>query len=519
MTSLKDVNGVYHLKCLNTWHNSWRKKNDPAMDILLDNLKDSSKNGHILECEQVWENYVKLCEDNNHKVPASFESRRSTFKERLSDRISSFYTFHKVDKCGDYKRRTLLVPVGIKSQSFMNSIHDNFVDEDDDIKLAPCNDSDNIMHVIRASLYLRKVIQEHSVNTKTYPTEENTYSAVPEALYTHMALMHGGSDILDVDGDDGEDARCKAETFRKKILDICQDIVFSVTDGKNIPPKQFSIPMTMHHLTRSKKAVQLVNKAMPSMSYKKVLQADNAIAVDALKSLDLRTGAVVPQNLIHGRPVRFGTDNLDAKKESLIVGHSAGFHGTQTVAYQPGPAAAVDDPEMVFCNEVPNIPDSLHTVLELVLPIKKDPPYVISEQDVNTILDHENGLGNAAYNTAVAKDMAFILFRSRTNRYCDQKSNWTYFNKYLHKEENKSASIVGQTPILNAKSDAHNTIYTVGERGKVIANTLGQKHVLFTVDQGIHGPAMEVKFPLDEYWHNVHFRLGGFQIGGSEQRV
>ena len=164
---------------------------------------------------------------------------------------------------------------------------------------------------------------------------------------------------------------------------------------------------------------------------------------------------------------------------------------------------------MRFIKDVPEIPESLHAVLELDRPIKKNPPYVITEQDVDSILDCENSIGSKEFNTSTAKDMAFVIYREKTDRYNDKKSDWTELNKFLYKDQVKPATIVGQTPILNAKADAHNTIYTIGERGKFIVNALGEEHVFFTVDQGIHGPAMEVKFTLGDEWDNVHYRLGG----------
>ena len=108
-----------------------------------------------------------------------------------------------------------------------------------------------------------------------------------------------------------------------------------------------------------------------------------------------------------------------------------------------------------------------------------------------------------------ATDMAFNMFRSQTDKYKDRIADWMEYNKFLYEDKVKPATIVGQAPLLNAKADSHNTIYTVGERGRFIVNTLGEENVWFMVDQGIHGPAMEVKFTLGAEWDKVHFRMGG----------
>ena len=58
----------------------------------------------------------------------------------------------------------------------------------------------------------------------------------------------------------------------------------------------------------------------------------------------------------------------------------------------------------------------------------------------------------------------------------------------------KPATIVGQTPLLNAKADAHNTIYTEVEKAAHIIESLKNEPFLLAADRGNHGNAMEVKF-------------------------
>ena len=76
--------------------------------------------------------------------------------------------------------------------------------------------------------------------------------------------------------------------------------------------------------------------------------ADNAITKDVLKGLDEDTGALVPSNLVHGRPTQFGNDNLDCDKESQIAGRSSGYHGDQFDAFHPGPEIPIDVSQMCF---------------------------------------------------------------------------------------------------------------------------------------------------------------------------
>ena len=152
------------------------------------------------------------------------------------------------------------------------------------------------------------------------------------------------------------------------------------------------------------------------------------------------------------------------------------------------------------------VPDVVHSRLEIDRPIKKDPPWTISKEDVKSILDTDNC---PSYDLAEAKDMAFMMFRQDTERSKDLLSDWTEFNKHLHKDETKPASIVGMMPLLNHKADEYATIYTTGERMRYISQVLGQEHPWQTIDQAIHMPSMEVKWTYDEEWKNLRYRMGG----------
>ena len=278
------------------------------------------------------ERFEDLCDTYNVGVPYYFIVRRSFFLNKLCDILP---TITIIPKQGSDEDDGLIISSSLSQKDIRDLSHD----DKEDIKLAPYNDNE-MLHMVHVALYLNKLIHEQTPNDKTLLTEENAYASIPEALYIFMALMHGGSEILDTDGEEEpdmeDDSQYNIKKFtklRRQILDICQDIVYNVTRGKVIPPKQYAVPMAAHHLTRSKPVVELINKAMPSIPYPKVLEADNAIVEDTMKSMDPRTGAVLPSNLVHGRPVRLSKDNIDTDKESKIAGHSAGFHGTQTVAY------------------------------------------------------------------------------------------------------------------------------------------------------------------------------------------
>ena len=107
--------------------------------------------------------------------------------------------------------------------------------------------------------------------------------------------------------------------------------------------------------------------------------------------------------------------------------------------------------------------------------------------------------------------MCIIFYQENTDRSYDKKANWTEFNKFLYKDNVKPASIVGQTPLLDAKVNRHDTVNTVIGRVKFIAEKMGEDHVWITTDQDVLAPSEETKWTHGEEWGDVYFRLGGLQ--------
>ena len=126
-------------------------------------------------------------------------------------------------------------------------------------------------------------------------------------------------------------------------------MTYTISDENVIPPKQYALGLTAHQISgRNKRLVNLLHNGGQSISYKQCLQADTALSETTLQKRDPETGAIPPVNLVHGRKVQFGQDNIDCSKESSIAGHNAGYHGTQMVEYQPGPAMNTAISDIVF---------------------------------------------------------------------------------------------------------------------------------------------------------------------------
>ena len=511
----------YHRVCLLHNHDDQNNEIKPKSKLndvynvvynpLCQDIKARTSRGQAVLVSDSWERFKDLCVEHKRKIPHYFKLRRKFFINKLTSLMPNI-TEVKRHEDGDY----ILISSTLSYDDFNNVIND---EDDHELKLPAYSDNE-MLHSVHSALRLRKLILDliGNVVTKANLSEESANECIPEDLYIFILILCGGQNVFDVDESSDEDedenpvkskAEKKAEECRQKVLNICQDIVYIVSGGKIIPPKQYAVSMAVHTMTRNTKLQQLLHKACSLLSHKKCLQGDNAVANEVIRNIDEQTGTVIPNNLVHGRTVRFAKDNIDADKESAIAGHSSGYHATQIVCFQPGPIVEIDVSTMKFDTKTPEVPEALHRLILLDTPIKKNPPWSLTIEQVDKILDVENSTGSQEYRTAQAYNMAFLFYREKTDQTNDKKADWTEFNKYVYRDRVKPASIIGQIPLLNAKANQHDTINTAVERGRYIAQQIGEDHVWFTNDQDIFAPSEETKWTRGEPWDHVHFRLGG----------
>jgi hypothetical protein len=104
-------------------------------------------------------------------------------------------------------------------------------------------------------------------------SEDDAIDCVPDSLFTFLNLVYGGQDILNQDGNP-EDSKSTKQT---KILSVCQDIVYGVSEGRKWTPKHIGLSCTLHQMTRSKQLVNLFHSAGHTFNYHekgKIVKAD-----------------------------------------------------------------------------------------------------------------------------------------------------------------------------------------------------------------------------------------------------
>jgi hypothetical protein len=246
------VEGKYHNKCLNAFKYGTQKTKkesetiDLAMIVLVQELGYAASKNQILQLSDVWERYCSLhvVAQTNGYIPQSFISRRTTFKEYLQNRLSDEYQFVRPLHRSIVERETLLIPHAY-SQHVLGELHYQGatpLEEDEGLTMPNYDPKDNFfLQLVHVAPKIRGDLIGMDGHVGLSGSEDDAINCVPDSLFTFLNLVYGGQDILNQDGNP-EDSKSTTQT---KILSVCQDIVYGVSEGRTwTPGKRINISLS-----------------------------------------------------------------------------------------------------------------------------------------------------------------------------------------------------------------------------------------------------------------------------------
>ena len=384
--------GKYHPNCYKKFLRNVSRSRDIAKDEsgavlswLIDELKKSAEQGHILELKEVWLRYCSLAAEQNLAIPPSFRSRMSTFKEHIAPHVADVYDFVLLRDQAVSERQIVLVPIKFchipVSQVLNQQAQSNAT-----IPIYQPEGKDDFLSMVHVALKLRSDILAQPVHQGLNVCTEDAIACVPESLYMFLRLMLGGQSLLanglgdgddddkeddddfvnddddddddeahdddgndhgtddDLDSNDAVDEKGKQPIRRQnarvrkqetRVLSIAQHLVYSVSGDRRWTPKHVGLGSSLHQATRSKKLVEMFHYAGHTISYIDVRRVDTALAKHTLSTMNAKNGTVIPVNLAKGRFIHFTADNIDINEGTLDEQNK--FHATQYAAWQRGP--------------------------------------------------------------------------------------------------------------------------------------------------------------------------------------
>ena len=178
---------------------------------LVDELKTSAEQGHILELKEVWLRYCSLASENNIDIPPSFRSRMTTFKEHITPHVADFYDFVPLRNQAIAERQTVLVPIKF-SHIPVSQVLNQQTQSESRIPVFQPDERDDFLSLVHVALKIRSDILSQPSHQGLNVSREDALACVPESLYMFIRLMLGGQCLLENGSNDSDDDDKKGMT-------------------------------------------------------------------------------------------------------------------------------------------------------------------------------------------------------------------------------------------------------------------------------------------------------------------
>lgn len=466
---------------------------DAAFHKLVDILDRGFKQGWVYSMDNVLQKYLALLQVEDLANP-SYTSQK--LKVKLQHHYGDHITFRQQRD----RRQPLLVFGTITTGEAIETLKassDGTVQIPGPENQEPLKRESEFLYALHHVTLKIRADLEATPGHDSYAnfSEDAIEKCVPDSLYNFFKWVV-------VDAADDDEAPVDQGTH-KKILDICQTVVYAASHGRKKTPKQIGTGLLVHHATRSKKLVDHLHDCGDSISYDTVQRITTSIAEAQLSDFEKNDSTFIPRGIVSNKFVQFAADNLDILEETLDG--KGTFHVTQMVAFQTGPGVptSVEGTRIGRSKSLKKVPPEFHQIHTVIQ----------HSQAVQPILPRgitaENLLAPAGVSkNHESKDLAWIL--SRLQQAEDQHvPAWTGFNQTIS-NLSKPLTTVAVMPILPAPAHEMDTIMTVLLRCKQISKKLGQPCTVVTFDEALYCKAKELVWSHPEQLDSVIVRLGGF---------
>jgi hypothetical protein len=251
--------GKYHLKCYAKFQRATSqlqpKHDESCFHAVMNELQSGISKGHIYSLKSVWSYFCEKHQSTHGCQPGTFKSDR--FKNKVKESLGNKVVFIQPLNPSE---SLLMISADLGEaalQSILQESQVNCVDgEKNGLSLDALEDV-NIDTELLSWLF-RVAIKVHQ-DIKVTPGQENignidiqsAEKVVPDTLYMLIRLLCAG----EVDTTDESNTELDVD-LKRKVLSICQDIVFLSSRGRKRTPKHVGIGLTVHQATRSKELVE-----------------------------------------------------------------------------------------------------------------------------------------------------------------------------------------------------------------------------------------------------------------------
>ena len=331
------------------------------------------------------------------------------------------------------------------------------------------DDTDNMKTLYKSAVFICRRIEEFNKSIQRGQGSivvTSTLDDVPVELYSMIRwIMAGPAEQLQT--------RVRAAIVDQAALTMSQNVVFGFKSKRQVTykpsdegagfrsqqarenPQAVGLALTIHHDTRNKNMLDLLNAQGYCMSYSRALIMETALANAVVENIKQFHGLYVPPFLKKGTFVFFAADNTDFAEDT--ADGKGTTHGTVTAIYQkadaPGepitPPLCVDDTKSKSLSVTP-----YHTPM---LQCQKPKPTTCHNQ-MGEFSVNSSGVAESYRLTQLGWVVASTVSRMKDVD-ASQIPGWAGYNSLL--STSKPLTEVGALPLLPEVAHDWSTLLTV----------------------------------------------------------
>lgn len=347
--------------------------------------------------------------------------------------------------------------------------------------------------------YVHQLLVDHPPLDLGWPpsptdfTMENSEACIPPALYNLLALIVGATTEPTSD----EDFINTSADFHRKLISICQDIVYLQSRGVRSTPKSLTLGMTVRHMTGSADLLTMLSRFGHCSSYETTSRYMTALATKRLSE--------DPRKLPPGFSTKTLTmiiwDNIDFQEETPTG--SGTTHHTNGIMVQKKPV------ELDALPVIPSVHGNSRRCRSLQSTDVEITPYHRSKrqgpQNITAVSTSDRPAGS---NIADVLEFSYLAIKSE-NAENQLAPNWNSFHRN-HGQQIVPKSVIHYMPVVEASPTELSTVKHVLDRSIDMADTLQIETILLVFDQAIYAKAQKIRWNNPDVQKRTEVRLGEF---------
>lgn len=356
-----------------------------------------------------------------------------------------------------------------------------------------------------AGIIVQQVMRDISGMTMPWPplsTDLNIDAAdtmVPMELYNLIAWCTGASDEPVFD----KKVQLPEDTNRR-LLSICQDIVYLASSGKKPTPKSLALGLTVRHLTGSSQLLDILSRLGHCISTSSTIGFETALA-----EYQLATETDIPKCMSKQHPTVLVWDNIDFGEETLSGRGTT--HHTNGIMVQ-SKMKSEDHRVTVSIRKGVRTLQPQKSVPDLYIHTKRQGP-----QELNVpLLEYDTV---PSMELAQKTDTIYVLLKYSCHAVSDTSlPGWTGFNCSTQTSSLPKSALY-YLPVIEASPTEMTTVNTILTRSVEIADRLELESIVTVYDQAIYAKAQQIRWKDQNLMQRIIPRLGEFHTAMSFMAV